>query len=326
LRDLIIVASLEQHGARPVQRIPPSEAAQLEIAELNKILSSTVFSNSRRAVDFLRFVVERTLAGEARYIKEYRIGLEVFGRNGSYDPKLDPVVRIEAGRLRSKLAEYYRNEGQNDPIQIELPKGTYVPVFQRRESSVSYRSLKRVCIGSSGIFSWLAILAVIVISVGLFFHYRERSHEKQQQYGIVLADFVNDSSDAVSDRTLKQALSIQLEQTSFLSIVDEGKVNQTLALMEHPPAAPVNTEEAKEVCVRTGSRAVITGSISRMNAVYVVGLQAIGCGTGETLVREQVEISKKEDILRGLRKASASLRGKLVLVQPEMEKRRSPLV
>ncbi|HLW78666.1 MAG TPA: hypothetical protein VKU44_03615, partial [Terriglobia bacterium] len=85
------------------------------------------------SVSFCASPVKTVLAGDAERIKEYLVGVEVFGRDGSYDPRIDPVVRVEAGRLRTRLAEYYRTEGQDDPVRIDLPKGTYVPDFRTRE-------------------------------------------------------------------------------------------------------------------------------------------------------------------------------------------------
>src|SRR5215471_15699349 len=105
-------------------------------AELERILASTCFRNSTRISRFLRFTVETTLRAQGDPIKEYLIGVEVFGRDGSYDPRLDPVVRVEAGRLRSKLAEYYRTQGQDDSIVIDLPRGTYVPIFSARRPTI----------------------------------------------------------------------------------------------------------------------------------------------------------------------------------------------
>jgi TolB-like protein len=107
--------------------------------QLDRILASNPFLNARRPSQFLRFIVESTLAGEGNRIKEYLIGVEVFERPADYDPKDDPIVRIEAGRLRKKLAEYYSGPGANDPVVIELPKGGYVPVFQHRTNGKDLR-------------------------------------------------------------------------------------------------------------------------------------------------------------------------------------------
>src|SRR5580704_12935321 len=127
-------------NGKPGYPLHPGAAATISAEDvreqLQRILASSPFLNARRASQFLRFVVEGTLAGEDGF-KEYLIGVEVFERPQDYDPKDDPVVRIEAGRLRKKLSEYYAGSGANDPIIIELPKGGYVPVFYERPSTTS---------------------------------------------------------------------------------------------------------------------------------------------------------------------------------------------
>jgi len=121
-----------EHAAYSDAETQALASAESVREELRRILASDPFVNARRPGQFLRFIVERTLAGEEDRIKEYLIGVEVFGRPVAYDPKDDPIVRIEAGRLRKKLAAYYSGPGANDPVIIELPKGGYVPVFQPR--------------------------------------------------------------------------------------------------------------------------------------------------------------------------------------------------
>lgn len=100
------------------------------LRQLERVLNSPVFAQSQRLDRFLRLTAEMTLNGQADQIKEYLLGLEVFDRGKSYDPRIDPIVRVEARRLRDKLEEYYENEGRDDPIRIRLPKGTYVPTFE----------------------------------------------------------------------------------------------------------------------------------------------------------------------------------------------------
>jgi serine/threonine-protein kinase len=101
--------------------------------QLEKVLASEAFRNAPRLSEFLRFSVGASLRGEAGQIKEYLIGVEVFGRGSEYDPRVDPVVRVEARRLRAKLREYYEEEGREDALRIHFPKGGYVPVFENRE-------------------------------------------------------------------------------------------------------------------------------------------------------------------------------------------------
>ncbi len=102
-------------------------------AQLDKILSSRSFSGADRATGFLRFVVDKTLCGEADQLKEYVLAVEALGRKPSFDPRTDPIVRVEAGRLRGRLEEYYQTGGSGDDLLITLPKGGYVPAFERRE-------------------------------------------------------------------------------------------------------------------------------------------------------------------------------------------------
>lgn len=104
-------------------------------AELERVLGSRCFAHAERASEFLRFVVEETLAGAGPRLKGYTIGTEVFGRPPDFDPQSDPLVRVEAGRLRSRLAEYYQNEGARNPVQIELPRGAYAAKWRRKEAA-----------------------------------------------------------------------------------------------------------------------------------------------------------------------------------------------
>ena len=100
-------------------------------AELDRILASKSFSTAGRISKLLRFVVDKTLAGETNQLKEYSVGVEVFERDGTYDPRLDSIVRVEAGRLRTRLDEYYNGDGAASPIRISLPKGGYSAEFTR---------------------------------------------------------------------------------------------------------------------------------------------------------------------------------------------------
>jgi hypothetical protein len=100
-----------------------------KLEQLEKVLHSRTLQNSESLKAFLRFVVEKTVDNEDVLLKEYTIATEVFGRNSEYDPRIDSVVRVQAGRLRTKLHEYYTTEGKGDQIVIDLPKGHYHPVF-----------------------------------------------------------------------------------------------------------------------------------------------------------------------------------------------------
>lgn len=100
--------------------------------QLEKILRHRIFVQSERMRRFLCFAVEHSLSGRAEALKEYLIGVEVFDKKAEYDPRLDPIVRVEARRLRAKLKEYYESDGRDDELVIEFPKGSYAPQFRRR--------------------------------------------------------------------------------------------------------------------------------------------------------------------------------------------------
>ncbi len=105
--------------------------------ELARILASRAFERSERLRDFLRFIVERSLDEPAVPQKEYSIGTAVYGRPQSFDPRCDSIIRVEARRLRAKLAEYYTGEGWGDPIEISVPSGGYGPVIRERPLAVA---------------------------------------------------------------------------------------------------------------------------------------------------------------------------------------------
>ena len=110
---------------------PSTEAVRAQIA---RILTSERFRSSKKQKGFLKFVVNEALAGRGAQLKGYSIALAVYGRDKSFDPQVDPIVRVEAGRLRRALEHYYLTDGKNDPIRIEIPKGAYVPTFQTAQT------------------------------------------------------------------------------------------------------------------------------------------------------------------------------------------------
>jgi adenylate cyclase len=117
-------------GARaPAGQVPAVPSTHAIRSELEKILSSQAFRGSESQRSFLRFAVEQTLDGHADLLKEYSIGVQALERGEAFDPRVDPIVRTQASKLRSKLIKYYADEGISDPVKIDLPKGHYAPVF-----------------------------------------------------------------------------------------------------------------------------------------------------------------------------------------------------
>ena len=139
-----------------------SESDQKAIREqLVRILNSGPFHQSQRRQRFLEYLVNETLAGRGERLKAYNVALEVFERPETFDPTVDPLVRIEAARLREKLREYYGTDGQSDAIHIDLPKGTYAPVIEFREGEQQVKSV------SKRRMHWQIIVPALAIILGL---------------------------------------------------------------------------------------------------------------------------------------------------------------
>ncbi len=142
---------------------------------------------------------------------------------------------------------------------------------------------------------------------------------------IVLADFENKTGDPVFDDTLRQGLSVELQQSPFLTLISDRKIQQTLALMGQPKAARLNSEVAQQICERTASAAVLDGSIARVGSQYVLGLSAKDCNTGNTLDQEQAVAAKREDVLNSLSEMSRKFRIRVGESLATVEKHSTPL-
>jgi serine/threonine protein kinase/tetratricopeptide (TPR) repeat protein len=141
--------------------------------------------------------------------------------------------------------------------------------------------------------------------------YLRRAHPLSQTDTIVLADFVNKTGDPILDDTLRQGLAAQLQQSPFLSLVPDQKIHQTLKLMGKSPETKLEPAIAEEVCVRSGSKAYLSGSIANIGNQYVIGVSATNCATGESIAQEQVTADGKENVLKALGTAATTLREKL---------------
>ena len=128
---------------------------------------------------------------------------------------------------------------------------------------------------------------------------------------VVLADFDNKTGEAVFDDALKQALAVDLGQSPFLNILSDHRVGETMQLMGRKSGDKVTSDVAREICLRTGTKALLKGSISRLGTQYVIGLEAVNCNTGDVLAKEQGEASSKESVLKTLDQVATSMRTKL---------------
>ena len=169
------------------------------------------------------------------------------------------------------------------------------------------------------------LLVVLLVAGGLYYRSHQQSQRLTDKDTIVLSDFDNKTGDAVFDDTLKQGLSVQLEQSPFLSLISERRVIETLKLMGRSPGDRLTPEVTREVCQRTGSKVMLTGSIAGLGSQYVIGLKAVNCNTGDVLAEAQEQAAGKESVLKALDNAATSLRSKLGESLSSVEKYATPV-
>jgi tetratricopeptide (TPR) repeat protein len=156
----------------------------------------------------------------------------------------------------------------------------------------------------------LIAAAVVVLSVAVLGGalYRRGPAKLTEKDTIVLADFTNTTGDVVFDETLRQGLAVQFGQSPFLSIVPDDRIRRALQLMGQTPNSPLTGDIAREICVRVGGTAVVSGSIATLGSQYVLGLRAQNCATGDALDQEQLQAARKEDVLNVLSRLATTFR------------------
>ena len=170
-----------------------------------------------------------------------------------------------------------------------------------------------------------AALAVILALAVVGYKSFHRAPALTDKDTIVLADFANQTGDPVFDDTLRQGLSVELQQSPFLSLIPERRVQATLALMRQPKDTRLTAEIARQVCERTGSAAVLEGSIAGLGSQYVLGLRATNCTTGAILDQEQTQAARREDVLNALSQIARRFRTRVGESLATMEKHSTPL-
>jgi eukaryotic-like serine/threonine-protein kinase len=156
-----------------------------------------------------------------------------------------------------------------------------------------------------------ATLLVIGLAVGGWLYFSRKAHALTDKDTIVLADFTNSTGDGVFDGTLRQGLSVQLEQSPFLSIISDLQIQQTLQMMGQPADAKLTPAIARELCQRMGSAAVLDGSIAQIGTKYFLTLKAVNCSSGESLASTEAQAGNKNDVLDALGKTASEIRSKL---------------
>jgi adenylate cyclase len=199
--------------------------------QLERICASQKFRDAVRSKRFLKFVVDEALAGRSSELKENVVGVSVFDRSPHYDPRLDSIVRVEAGRLRSKLSDYYKEIGCDDPVQILLSKGSYAPEFLSRASATARTQADAgvtMVAATSSVEKrthrhklWVAggiIAIVVVVGVGLASNWTRRSETPEIR--IAVLPFT-----AFSDEKAGRAVAAQLTEKVTAEFVKIGTFN-----------------------------------------------------------------------------------------------------
>ena len=162
------------------------------------------------------------------------------------------------------------------------------------------------------VVTWsLCVLGVLLVGLGVIYHRFRHAKPLTEKDTIVLADFNNRTGDPVFEDTLRQALAIELGQSPFINVLSDRKISETLQMMGRPADEHITMDVGRELCLRTGGKALLGGTISSLGSHYLIALNAAACETGDTLAQEQGEAARKEDVLNTLSRASSSLRSKL---------------
>jgi serine/threonine protein kinase len=221
--------------------------------------------------------------------------------NPDVPPELDQIVGkcLEKNRdLRYQHASELRADLQRLKRDRESGRLPSSPKAYTRASLPSRRRSRL----------WLSAAVILIAAAVAGWLYLRRPSTLTDKDTIVLADFINTTGDPVFDQTLRQGLTVQLAQSPFLSIVPDDRIRRALQLMGQPPTAPLTDDVARDICVRTGSTAVVGGSIASLGSQYVLGLRAQNCATGNMLDQEQLQAARKEDVLDVLSQLATQFR------------------
>jgi len=238
------------------------------------------------------------------------------GLNADVPAELERIVDkcLEKDRdLRYQHASEIRSDLQR--LKRDSDSGRITTSARLTASTAAAKHWKVII---SGVAAGLALL----VASYFYFH---RSPKLTGKDFIVLADFTNTTGDPVFDGTLRQGMAVQLEQSPFLSLVSEERIQQTLRMMGQPPDARLTPELAREICERTASAAVLDGSIASLGTQYVLGLRAKDCRTGNVLADEQVQAARKEDVLNALGQIASKFRTQVGESLITVEKHNTPL-
>ena len=262
-------------------------------SHLERVSTSPEFAGAPRLARFLTFVVETTLAGNADQIKESLIAIEVYGRRPDYNPQIDSTVRVEAGRLRTRLREYYASSGKNEPIQIELPKGTYAPVFHQRQQAVvsavaTPRRLRKLHV----------IAAVVTACIASFPYARTEARREPLVGSVAVLPFVN-----LSDPSTEPFVDGLTEDlTSGLARNASLRVPARMSMARYKN----KTVDLSRLGKEHGVRAVLEGSVRHQGERVIVTTHLIDTSNGYHLWADRFE-RNAQDLAGGQSEVAARI-------------------
>jgi serine/threonine protein kinase/Tfp pilus assembly protein PilF len=229
-----------------------------------------------------------------------------------------------SGKTTAVIFHALLGEEPTPPAQLNpaLPRGIQRIICKalKKKSAERYQSAAEMLADLKAVgqirpwrsFALSAVVLLVALTLLVVrFHSRQQSRKLTEQDTLVLADFANPTGDSVFNETLKQGLEVELEQSPFLNILSDEKVAQQLRFMGRSADERLTREVAQEVCQRTGSKAMLLGSISDIGSHYALGLKAVNCQNGDSLGEELVEANRREDVLTKLHEAGTKMRERL---------------
>src|ERR1700693_2399400 len=255
--------------------------------------------------------------GDAGHILVSREVAEVIGQLSGWRPMLHDLGEVEVKHgVRIHIYNLYDNEAGNPALSKKLAASKAAAVAPEKPAQEPARPRWTVPAGAGILVLGLAVAGWLLFS--------PKVHALTDKDTIVIADFTNTTGDTVFDSTLRQGLSVQLEQSPFLSVISDQKIQQTLQMMGQSADAALTSEISRDLCRRVGSKLYIAGSVANFGNSYVIGLSAVDCATGHTAAQEDVKASRKEKVLDALDQATVKLRTTLGEPLPTVHKFDTP--